>query len=815
MTAHYNSYFIAKERIKEIENIIYDAYQWNYNKVLPIYTPFDSAQSAGLKIQIEDCIQKSSISIQRHPGSRWEDDSYILVGKARFYAMEYPDAIETFKYVNTKSKNDDARHQALSELIRVFTDYKEFNNGQAVIDHLEKEDLSAASKRIYHLNAAYFYQQRKDENKMVSHLVQAEELLIRVADKARINFIIGQTYHALGFESEAFRYYRNVLKNNPKYELEFYTKLYMAQVTELAKDNDQKRIQKYFRGLLKDPKNNEYKDKIYFELAGFELKNENINEAITNYKLSIESSLNNQRQKGLSYLKLGEIYYDSLKNFALAKNYYDSTVTTLPKDEENFEEVKNRQEILVDFVKQIEVIQNNDSLLHLSYLPEDSVLQIAIASLEKEKEIKEKREKEKAIKRRQNTNSNNDNLIQTSTENSVWYFSNNAALSKGRNEFSRRWGDRILEDDWRRKDKATTIANQRNEVVNDTGPVLDNKSDEISIEEQAKRLIASIPSSEEQKAKLLDEIEEAYYQLGNIYNLRLEEDENASKSFETLLSRFPDSEYEPEVLYQLFLIYKTSNPEASKTKGETLQAKYPESIYAKLVENPNYKEESFLASEKLKKLYKKLYSEYQQGNHMEVIYSVDSALSRASENEFNDNIKLLQILAIGKMEGDSKYQFEMGNFIRNYPESELVPYATSLLEASQDFQKNRYNSAKARFIEDFNQKHFFILVYRVKGSLAPKISDLVDTFLSDQNFTSLKTGNLILDQSQSMILVNDFPGKATAISFSKLFLDNKDVTDQFKGEKVDAFVITEDNFDIFYKTKDVSAYLNFFEKHYQ
>ncbi|MEM9337462.1 MAG: methyltransferase, partial [Bacteroidota bacterium] len=118
MTAHYNSYFIAKERINEIEQTIFDAQQWNYDKILPIHAQFDSVQAASLKDQLEDCIQKSSISIQRHPGSKWEDDSYILVGKARYYGMEFPDAVETFKYVNTKSDNDQSRHEALAELIR-------------------------------------------------------------------------------------------------------------------------------------------------------------------------------------------------------------------------------------------------------------------------------------------------------------------------------------------------------------------------------------------------------------------------------------------------------------------------------------------------------------------------------------------------------------------------------------------------------------------------------------------------------------------------------------------------------------------------
>ena len=54
--------------------------------------------------------------------------------------------------------------------------------------------------------------------------------------KGRINFIIGQIYQELGFESQAYRHYKRTLKNSPEYELEFYTKLNMAQVTELSQN---------------------------------------------------------------------------------------------------------------------------------------------------------------------------------------------------------------------------------------------------------------------------------------------------------------------------------------------------------------------------------------------------------------------------------------------------------------------------------------------------------------------------------------------------------------------------------------------------
>ena len=75
-------------------------------------------------------------------------------------------------------------------------------------------------------------------------------------------------------------------------------------------------------------------------MAGFELKQGNLNEAIDYYELSVQSSVQNERQKGYAYLKLGQIYYDSLRKFELAQAYYDSTVNVMPKDEEGYEQIK-------------------------------------------------------------------------------------------------------------------------------------------------------------------------------------------------------------------------------------------------------------------------------------------------------------------------------------------------------------------------------------------------------------------------------------------------------------------------------------------
>src|SRR5690606_5454353 len=101
-------------------------------------------------------VKMASIAIQRHPNSKWVDDAYILVGKARMYSLDWGNAIQTFKYVNTHSKDRNARHLAIINLIRTYTEHGEFNNARAAIDYLDKANLSKVNKKKLLLEKAYF-----------------------------------------------------------------------------------------------------------------------------------------------------------------------------------------------------------------------------------------------------------------------------------------------------------------------------------------------------------------------------------------------------------------------------------------------------------------------------------------------------------------------------------------------------------------------------------------------------------------------------------------------------------------------------------
>lgn len=816
-TARYNAYFYAKQNINEVEDIVAESYDNDYNKVLRIYPEIDSVLAKTYEAQIEESIKKASIAIQRHKNSKWVDDSYILIGLARFYSLDYVNAIETFKYVNTNSEDPAARHEALIHLHRTFTDYEEYNNAIAASDYLKKEQLNKRNAKNLYINRAHFYQEQGDYDNMVHNLVKAAPLLKRKDGKGRIYFIIGQIYQMLGFDAQAFTFYKKCISSNPAYELDFYARLYMARVTELGKSSNVKAARKLFRKLLKDKKNKEFKDKIYYEMAEFEIRKGNLDKAIAYYKSSVRSSTNNNRQKGQSYLKLGEIHYDSLTNYEIAKAYYDSTISVLPQDYEKYNEIKQRQEVLADFVAQLNVIQLQDSLLTLSQQDSATIRKHIDAYLTAENERKLLAEKkEKKRKRRNNFDRINEN---TGFSGTSWYFNNPSAIAIGQNDFRRTWNDRPLEDNWRRSDKQSSRsfaqANNTQEVTVNEGLPAETEDNAIADQAaQAEQMYQQLPFSPEAKEKALSQIEQAYYRLGNIYYFNLKEEKNASEVFETLLSRFPNTEHEPEVLYQLYLIHKNLGNNTTVYK-EKLLSKYPNTTYAKLLANPNYTEESTAANEQLKKAYNIAYSYYKNEQYQKSTATLNEALNNFQETLFSPRLKLLKVLITGKTEDINLYQYQLSEFIKANPDSDITPYAEKLLEASKNFLQKQQRLLGTKYVPYFEQEHYFVVLYEAEKQLTDTVYPLIAAF-NAQNYadSDLKTSNLIFDDRYSLTMVSGLDNMETATAYFRNFATHDIISERRQNSKIYKFVITRDNFNIMYQSKNIEAYLSFFEKNY-
>lgn len=823
LTAHYNGYYYALEEIGKIEQTIWKSNADDYNRILRLFPSFDSTLAKSYEKEIEEAVKMASIAIQRHSNSKWVDDAYILVGRARFYSLDWGNAIQTFKFVNTKSEDPNARHRAIINLIRTFTEHKEYNNAQAAIDYLLKQKLSKTNKKDLLLEKAYFHQVQDDYDNMVRSLTAADPLLTKKDKPGRIYFIIGQVYQDLGFESEAFNYYKKCLATNPDYEIDFYARLYMAQVAEISRSRDVNAARRSFRKMLKDRKNKEFRDKIFYEMGVFELKQKNLTNAVSDFNSALREG-NNSRIKGEAYLKLGEIYYDTLRDYELSQAYYDSAISALPNDYEGYESIKARQEILNEFVKHLKTIKWQDSLLTLATLDSAALrgmVDSVFAAKKKQEELAAGKKKKRS-NRVELASSNPGSIFEDSqgtSEAGDWYFGNPSAVALGETEFKRVWGNIPLEDNWRRSLKISLQATQSQPLAesNDTTTpeesVAAGPTDPVLAEFE--RLNNEIPRTEEEKSEALKKIEDAYFNLGDIYYFKLEEKKNAVTMYEKLLDRFPASEHEPEVLYKLYLIYKETEPAKAQQFASRLNAEYPQTSFAKILNNPDYLKESSQAAEKQKMIYKEAYRNFQSGNYEEATRLIEEANS-LGQTGFSPNLKLLSILIAGQTSDITSYQYALQEFVSSHPDSEVTPYAEKLLKASHDFQLKQEKQKGIQYIASFEEPHYFVIVYqrtlKLEKGATSTLETFNETYFKDLN---LKTSNLTLSDAYTLTMVSELPSVQAANEYYKAFTDGLSSLPELRNYKFSKFVITKDNFDIFYRTKGLDEYLRFFEKNYR
>ncbi|MBY0426196.1 MAG: hypothetical protein K2Q22_11205, partial [Cytophagales bacterium] len=284
VASKYNYYYLAKERTNELEVSMWEKHVDDYNKPLRIYPKYDSTTAKGYKTQCDDIIKKASRPIQWHKPSKWVDDCYILIGKSRFYVYELKNALETFKYVNSKSNSSLERQQALTMLVHVYLEMGEMKSAEAVVDYLKKEKIHEKAKPDLYLTMAHYYYVLDQPDRTLAFLKEAIKRMdmwhYRKDYRSRILFIIGQLSQQAGNDSIAFQSYKKCLSYLPVYDMQFNCQLNMAQTAELSDPKVLKKLYKTFKKMLAEGKNADFKDKIYYELGRFELKQNKIPSAI-------------------------------------------------------------------------------------------------------------------------------------------------------------------------------------------------------------------------------------------------------------------------------------------------------------------------------------------------------------------------------------------------------------------------------------------------------------------------------------------------------------------------------------------------------
>ncbi len=834
----------------------------DYTKLLPLNK--DERGGTGPSNDLDSVITKLTVVTELHPKSKWVDDCYYLIGKSYYYKKDYEPALATNQYIvatfknpsqttkNSKKKKQKGttsgqkknkigdvvipwaktkegfslqhkpiRNQAMLWLLKSYIALKKYDEANAVIKAIYNDSKFPYELRgQFELITAGMLIDQQKYKEAIEPLRIAIALTKNKKQKIRYTYILAQLYQMTQNSDKAIETYKSVLRMNPNYKMEFYTKINIANSFSTAGKSSSGEILDLLEKMARDDKYEEFRDQIYYAIAQVYLKQNDKKNAIKNLKICIDNSTTNMNQKGMAYLKLAEMDF-AIPDYIPAKQNYDSTIAFISKTTDNYDEIKKRTDILDRLVEQINIIQLQDSLQMIAAMSEKDRNNF-IDDLIRQKEEKSYQD---SIK---NTLplANNFKPQTTSDEKGGWYFYNAVAKSSGFNDFKKQWGNRPNEDNWRRSNKKSDIIN-----VED-GTKTNTTNSNTSKKDTREDLLKEVPLTPEQRKASDDKIMLAYYTLAGIYKDELRDQSKAIETYEKLLNRFQDSEYTAPSEYALYILYGSAgNTAKADYYKQLVTGKQAGSVFAKIINDPGYIQKSEKIEDALNDYYEATYDSFTLKKYTAVINRVNRSHLLYNPNPIAAKFDLLRAFSIGKVQPQDSFKTALKNIILKYPigeEQEKAKQILALIDKA-DAEKNKKTPPIKKEPADtvtvvktnyqFRPANPQFVVILFTGN-EPGINSFVDslTDFTRQNYALMNysiSPTMMLDSKQQMITVRQMKNSAEAMTYYEDLLSHDTFFEEASNSDHYIFIIDDKNFPLFFKSKNLEEYIEFFEKNYQ
>ncbi|REJ80943.1 MAG: hypothetical protein DWQ44_04215 [Bacteroidetes bacterium] len=852
LSAQYNGYYNANLKVQEGVDRLAASHEDKYDRILSVFKYANAEKAKAIYPQMDDAMKRLSTVIQRHtildkrgnekPDSeKWIDDNWLLYGKALFFKREYFEAIEAFKYVEATYKKEPTRHVASLWIAKTYLQLTLLREAENKLDYVRNQkDYPKKQKWEYDAVRADYHLQTKNYEKAIEHLTRAAVTAPKRADRVRFSFILAQLNQQEAEYQKAFRLYTKVIKSNPPYEMAFNARINRARCFD-ANSKEGETVRKELLKMEKDPKNKEFLDQIYYALAGLARMESKFDEEVNLLNKSLRASAGNQNQKALSYLALAKINFDK-PDYMVAQQYYDSTIVNLANDHPDYTDILTRRNSLTRLVKFLKTIQVEDSLQQLSRLSKaelDTLISQKIRSDEEAAAALKKAQEQEGSQVNQIFDPSKISQANTFNQGSGanWYFYNPQAVSFGFNEFTKKWGNRKLEDNWRRSSKETVLQ----DLVDDDDPQdtsqlseKDIKDPKLLAEKKKENMLKNIPSTPEDLEKSTAKIIDAYYNAAMIYREQIKDLNASVEMFETLLKKYPGNKYELQSYYQLYRVYRDMNETAkSDVYKNLILSKYGDTEYAEIIRNPEYA--ATLAGKKsnLDLFYEDTYRKYMNGEYQAVIQRKTQADIQFPQNILTPKFDMLRALSIGKTQPLAMFEVSLQDIVRNHSADPVKDEAQNILDyiksmkpagsdttgASAAVPPARDTAANKRLFNYMpDTMHYVIIIFQAVGGevdgilLKRKISDFNGKNYSAKSYS---TSDLMFDHRQKIITVKSFRNKADALSYSSHLYNNDDVYGNTNPNAYRQFVISINNYPELLLQKKLEDYDDFYRSFYR
>ncbi|QXP60693.1 tetratricopeptide repeat protein [Olleya sp. HaHaR_3_96] len=742
VTAEYNALFNGYEALKQGQNNLNTGYKDNYWDILPIERmqvsdeivlpgqskneDFTKAEEKAVK-----AIQKHGMNIKGKEYNPQIDEAYLLLGEARYFDQRFVPALEAFNYILYKYPASDKINTA--KVWREKTNMRLENDELAIVnlkrlikqEALEGQELSDATSIL-----AQAYINTKSLDSALMQIKIASKATKNNDEKGRFNFIKGQLYNVLTFKDSANLAFDEVIDLNRKTPRRYL----MAAQIEKAKNfdydtGDKIAFLKHLTKLEENRENRPFLDKIYHQIGDFHLSNQSDSLAVAYYNKSLREKSQDKILVSKNYETLGDFYFDR-NNYKFAGAYYDSTMTNMVENSKPFRTLKRKRENLDDVIYYEGLAETNDSILKIVKMPEAARLAYFTEYTNTLKQRLEAEKERLEIEERKSEFAVTNSLIDNANSprgglpgaGSTFYFYNPTTVAYGKNEFSRIWGDRKNEDNWRWSSARSGGFSE--EQSNLELAIADGEESELLSPDY---YLALIPSAEKELDSIKKERNYAYYQLGLIYKEKFKEYKLSKSKFLNLLESDPEEKLILPSNYNLYKIYEILglNDEALITKNSII-SNYPESRYADILLHPELaatRDENSPES-----LYEATYKLLEAQDFQEVIVKSKEYMTFFDGDAMVPKFALLKATANGRLNGYQAYIDGLNDValaFANTPEAiQAEAIVGSLKSVSDKTFKPDTTSRSFKVVFEFNtnEKEALADFRKILDEVTPKVT---------------------------------------------------------------------------------------------
>ena len=831
-TAHYNAFFNGEVALKEAVTAFEKAEEYDFENLLPIYYWPDEKQAPQMFAKMDRALEKSAKVIKGHSmvfsGEQKNDyvfKAYLLIARARFYKNEWIQCIEATSYMEDQFRGIERAEDEVfwARLLAAQTHIRMDNAFQAdmILDEIYTKELPKPMLFEAQKTLAALHIQQKSWNEAQQWVESAAALAPNKAQKVRLTYLNAQLYALMKKGYESALAYEAVLELHPDdYDITFSAQIKRAENFDVYME-DIAVIEKDLQKMLRDDKNINYRDQIYYVWALKQLDLEKFLEAESLLVKSIQSSVDNPRQKGKSYLTLAGIAFD-FRDFVPAQAYYDSALAVLPPGYGGLDTLQHRKSVLDELVLAVNTVFLEDSLQAMYGMSETELREkFGRFVEEKQKREAEARRKAELAEMRAEQNALLANAGPQAIGGGEWYFFNAQVRTSGLASFKRTWGERPLEDHWRTKDKPvqgfgeSVDLVEANEGMDSTQTTL--PSNDNSVEYYLSRVLRS---EEEYNQSLVREAK-AKAELGFIYKDGLLDLVAADLAWMDYLKEFESyAQLTPKVLYGLYLLRgEQLDTEYQEKTKEKLLTEYPNSPYAALLrgelkvpEVPREEQEAYDAA----------FASFESGNLQTAQGKLDKLINLFPKTQLLPKALMLQAFIYGGEEKEEDVVKTLTGVIKEYPDSEEAAIAgqiLALLLSDENGEKGDFEGTgdqrvqKIDFPDQPNAPHKFILAIPAENAQINELRNALADFNKEHfKFDNLRIQNIFYDQATQLVIVSGLRTKEKAEVYLNTFSTLGGPLEQFYPSAMSVeFYINNPNFGKVYRDKVLKEYIEYFK----